>query len=311
MNIYQQLKEKTESMRKVFVMMSSYNGYEYIEEQIDSIFKQHGVDTTLFVRDDGSTDGTVELLEKAREKYKQIIIYKGSNIGWKRSFIWLLQNTPGDADYYAFADQDDVWQNDKLISGINRLEENNESPCVYCSNLTFVDEKLNKLDMEWRKKFKYPNMYHCIVNGYGMGNTIVFNSRMLELLRQSRLDTTGKISHDVLVSVIAVYLGHIIFDDHSHILYRIHGNNSGSKSRGLMSRLSRALDYSVFFFADTAAYLFRNYYDQLSENQRQILGTFMNMKKIRNKIKLIFNPFVGRDTFFGSLKVKCYIALYK
>lgn len=293
------------------MLMSTYNGHKYLAEQIDSIFKQRGVEVNLYVRDDGSTDNTVEILEKLKGKYEQITIYAGENIGWKKSFIWLLQNVQENADFYAFADQDDVWKESKLEAAVLRLEGDNGFPGVYCSNLTFVDENRNKLNIRWKKRYKTPNELHCIVNGFGMGNTIVFDRKMLELLRKGRLADTGKISHDVLVSVIGVYLARIVFDEESHILYRIHGNNSGTKSRDIIARLSRAFDYSVFFFVDTANYMLNNYDALLSEEQREILILFKNIKRMKNKAKLIMSPYVCRDTLFGSLKVKSYIALYK
>ena len=95
-------------MKTVAVLMSTYNGENYIKEQIESIFNQKGVIVKLYVRDDGSKDRTLEIL-----KDYNVNLEKGTNIGYIKSFMWLIKNVPF-ADYYALADQDDVWDEDKL-----------------------------------------------------------------------------------------------------------------------------------------------------------------------------------------------------
>ena len=76
-------------MNKIAVLLSSYNGYEYIEEQIDSICKQKNVDFTLYIRDDGSEKEFVELLCGLQKKY-DFKLLKEKNIGFLKSFMELL-----------------------------------------------------------------------------------------------------------------------------------------------------------------------------------------------------------------------------
>lgn len=84
-------------MKTVAVLMSTYNGENYIKEQIESIFNQKGVIVKLYVRDDGSKDRTLEIL-----KDYNVNLEKGTNIGYIKSFMWLIKNVPF-ADYYALA----------------------------------------------------------------------------------------------------------------------------------------------------------------------------------------------------------------
>ena len=105
--------------------MSTYNGEKYLREQIDSILKQTQVDAQLIVRDDGSSDGTVRILEEYSRNYPNVSFYQGTNVGVGKSFLELLKNAP-QADYYSFADQDDVWLEDKLnhaVSIIRQIEQ--------------------------------------------------------------------------------------------------------------------------------------------------------------------------------------------
>ena len=98
---------------RVAVLMSTYNGEKYLNEQIDSILSQSGnFELSLLVRDDGSTDETINILNKYQNLGK-LKWYSGKNLGPGKSFIDLLYKTHG-YDYYAFSDQDDVWMTGKI-----------------------------------------------------------------------------------------------------------------------------------------------------------------------------------------------------
>ncbi len=114
--------------KTVIILLSTYNGEKYIEEQLQSIFAQtHWPNCKLFVRDDGSKDGTVSVLKKY-EKQGMLALECGENIGFVRSFFWLINNAPV-ADYYSFADQDDVWNADKVERAVKMLEDaENDDP---------------------------------------------------------------------------------------------------------------------------------------------------------------------------------------
>ena len=133
--------------KSVQVVMSTYNGEKYLKEQIDSILSQEGVDVRLYIRDDGSSDRTTDILASYQE-HKNVKIEKGNNLGFAKSFLTALDECD-EADYYAFSDQDDVWEKDKLSTAIEILEEESQStPLLYCSALQRVDENLNPLHVQ-------------------------------------------------------------------------------------------------------------------------------------------------------------------
>ena len=105
----------------VTVAMSTYNGERYLREQIDSILNQKNVDIVLFVRDDGSKDATLDILGEYSAKYDNVLFSAGNNLGIGKSFYEALRLAP-ESDYYAFSDQDDVWLQDKVASGVKALE---------------------------------------------------------------------------------------------------------------------------------------------------------------------------------------------
>ena len=110
----------------VSVLMSTYNGEKYIREQIESILNQKKVKVHLLIRDDGSQDSTIEIVKEYANKYPNVSVYAGKNIGIGNSFMELLRNAP-EADYYAFADQDDVWLDGKLERAIELIKATEQS----------------------------------------------------------------------------------------------------------------------------------------------------------------------------------------
>lgn len=298
-------------MHSVNVMMSTYNGEKYIEEQILSIEKQKNVDMHLFIRDDGSSDSTIHVIERLMSEYGNITLFQEENIGWKKSFFELLRLVPDDADYYAFSDQDDVWLEDKLERACNTMDKSMAKNRCYCSELTFVNENLDVLMTNNKKRFHQTNLYHSIVNGYGMGCTLVFDKNLLVLLRKGKLDNLRVLSHDWLVSVVATYLGEVERDTTSTILYRQHSGQAGSLHENSVVKIKKAFDFSQIYWMECARYMLDTYADELDENKKKILLEFVEMHKFKNKIKLLFNKYISRDSVLGTLKVKVYILLYR
>ena len=101
-------------MDKVAILMSTYNGEKYLDEQIGSILAQEGVDVTLYIRDDGSSDRTAEIIKYYCKRYHNVSFTQGENLGVGNSFMQLVYDAKDVYDYYAFADQDDIWLRDKL-----------------------------------------------------------------------------------------------------------------------------------------------------------------------------------------------------
>ena len=159
-------------MKKVNVLMSTYNGERYLKEQLDSILNQIGVEVDLLVRDDGSTDDTIKILEDYK-KNNLLDWYSGSNLKPAKSFMDLLKNSKK-SDYYAFADQDDYWEPIKLQNALKRLEKNtSNNGKLYMSVLNVVDENLKFL-----YKSKIPSkvtLKNEMIKNYATGCTMVFD----------------------------------------------------------------------------------------------------------------------------------------
>ena len=117
----------------IYILLSTYNGEHYLNEQIESLVRQVDVNYKILVRDDGSKDSTHVILNKWQQ-LGFLTWYRGENIGFAESFMDLVQKAPK-ADYYAFCDQDDIWLPNKLKAAVEKLELLKSGPQLYCSNL--------------------------------------------------------------------------------------------------------------------------------------------------------------------------------
>ena len=215
---------------KIAVVMSTYNGEKYVEEQLESILNQKlgDIELKIYVRDDGSTDRTTEILSKYAEEGKLVFINKDKieNLRVQKSFLSALKYAfdDSDADYFAFADQDDVWREDKLKRAIDLLEKesDNGKGKLYYSNKTFVDAELNFISEH--KIVYYGDIMEALWTSQAFGCTMVFDRKLTEICLRYHPTTT--ILHDSWVYHVSKFIGSVIvFDESSYILYRQHGNN--------------------------------------------------------------------------------------
>ncbi len=206
---------------KVKVLLSAYNGVRYIEEQIESILSQSYSDLELIVRDDGSTDGTVDIL-KAYEQQNQIKLELGNNVGFVDSFFWLIEHA-GEADYYFFSDQDDVWFPDKIRMALDKLKDADASkPVLYFSNYDFYDGDMNFIAHHEAKGNKL-SFRNSIVDCVPLGFNSCFNKKAYELtIANMPRHSQG---HDWWMYMLCSGLGVVIYDDRATVKYRRHNAN--------------------------------------------------------------------------------------
>lgn len=221
-----------EKMNKVVVLLSTYNGEKYLDEQLLSLQGQTGVDVTVLVRDDGSTDNTHAILDEWSKK-GFLSWYKGPNLRPAKSFLDLLRNAP-DADYYAFCDQDDVWLPDKLHITMDKMRTvelaNPGIPVIVHTDMYVVDERLNVIhDSFWRSSGLRPDIlrtfpYLCICNSVN-GCTILMNNAARGLIVEKYVEHDVVI-HDVISALTVAYYGGVIdYVDAPTVLYRQHSSN--------------------------------------------------------------------------------------
>ena len=219
-------------MEKVIVLLSTYNGGKYLSEQLDSLVAQKGVDVGILVRDDGSTDTTLSIINEWQEK-GLLTWYSSGNLGPGKSFMDLLKRAPSGA-YYAFCDQDDVWLPEKLHLTMEKMkaveEANPDKPVIVHTDMYVVDEKLEMIhESFWRSSGLRPDIlrtfpYLSICNSVN-GCTILMNGAARNLIIEKYVEQE-LIIHDVISALTVAYHGGIIdYIETPTVLYRQHASN--------------------------------------------------------------------------------------
>lgn len=233
----------TYQTNRIAILMATYNGEDFIEQQLDSLIAQTYRDWELYIHDDGSLDATPAILERYANAFpNQIHLVNGASRGSaKRNFLFLMNNI--DAPYIMFCDQDDVWNSSKIeysLSAIKVLESKKDKniPLLIFSDSTVSDRELHVI----RKSFfsfqrLNPNRIlfsELLVQNVVPGNTVIFNQALLQYaVKYSNEDNI--IMHDSWCALIAAYFGAIDVIRESTLLYRQHQNNvlGANKAYGL------------------------------------------------------------------------------
>ena len=231
-------------MDKIAVLMSTYNGAQFLGEQIDSILSQKNVCVHLFVRDDCSSDSTMDVLTSYADNCSNITVFFGKkNLGPEKSYKKLLKTVLLEHDkfeYYAYADQDDIWLPNKLNVAVNKLS-GIRKPALYASNqYIYKDDAV--VGLRFKQAPNYSLLYNIHSNSLS-GCTMVFNRSlaviMLEKLYPDDYFRFNKM-HDTWTALTAGILGIYIYDPNAYILYRQHGANVvGIKKEGIIEKIKQ------------------------------------------------------------------------
>lgn len=222
----------------VAVLMSTYNGEAYLKEQIDSVLSQSYADFTLYIRDDGSQDGTVALIQKYQDP--RIVLLSGENLGPAQSFFALLRQAR-DADYLFFSDQDDVWYPDKMERMLSVIGQYGDTPAMVFSDFAMIDANgvmTAPSYAEFASLQVVPGLTplnKLIAQPYVFGCASVINRSLARLVLQP---PEGIEMHDCWISLTAAAVGRLIYLPEQTISHRFHDRNATGRS-GQSSALSR------------------------------------------------------------------------
>ncbi len=220
------------------ILMAVYNGENFIAKQIESILWQEQKDWKLLIHDDGSTDGTVSIAEEYQQKYPDKIQILQDGIctgGAKHNFMHLLKHSK--APYVMFADQDDVWQENKVKEAYKKIREmetlyGTNTPLLVHGDLKVVDEKLDLIDSSMfsmqKLEGKRNQLADFLVQNNVTGCTVIMNRALIRLCNEMPGDA---IMHDWWLALIAAAFGKVGFMEEACIFYRQHAHNTeGAKN---------------------------------------------------------------------------------
>lgn len=283
---------------EVAILLSTYNGELFLAEQLNSIIAQTFTDWKLYIRDDGSSDRTIDIIQKFVSLDDRILFLASiseENLGVKASFFKLLMSV--DSDYYMFCDQDDVWKPDKIELTLNKIKDSdNNRPAMVFTDLAVVDKQLNPINgsMMRSQNLRFHNqLSHLLVQNSVTGCTMLFNKKLKEKIKDT--DVRNMLMHDWWLALVASCFGEINYLDKRTILYRQHGNNTvgfQSLSKQLTSsNIEKRVITSIAHTIIQANEFKKCYCEDLQGNNKEIVETFCHIlerapiKRISSLIK--------------------------
>ena len=294
----------------VAIFMSTYNGQQFLAEQLQSIEQQAHRNWRVLLSDDGSSDDTLLIAKQFQQQWgnDRLLIRQGPKQGFCLNFLSMACDPIIKADYYAFSDQDDVWMADKLARALAYFESVSEPslPRVYCGRTQNVDEQLNSLG--YSPLFALPRSFrNALVQSIAGGNTMVFNQAAKELIEQAGF--LKVVSHDWwLYQLIKGAGGVVFYDPEPSILYRQHAN-------GLVgANLSIGARYDRFIFAINGGFKQWNTINYealcsvkhlLTKDSRDILRLFGAFRgaKFKDRVRLLEVCGLYRQTWQGTISL--------
>lgn len=294
---------------QVTVLMSTYNGVHYVDEQIESLMRQKNVDVSLYIRDDGSKDSTVDCI--IQKNYKNVHIEKGKNVGYRKSFMRFLLSVPNDREYYAFCDQDHVWKEDKLARACNYLSKQ-DGPALYCAKPQYVDDQLQLIEGNGGMLDTLPlgeaTIEDVIATGlFGLGCTMVWNKALQNIIVSYQGLSEEEIAHDNFMTVLAGAVGHVYLDGEKVFLYRQHATNAsgdkqdksmGSKIENLKgTKKATNFDYSLRLL------VYNHYREFIPENRKKLIKISLDTKEhVISRLRYLFIGFPHRLVRYQKIK---------
>lgn len=230
-----------DSSETVEVLLATFNGESFLREQIDSILKQDYPDLRVLARDDGSSDGTVDILNEYQKRFPdrfQLLPTDRPTGSAKWNFLKLMQASR--ANYVSFCDQDDVWLPDKVSSSINAMREleskwGRSIPFLVFTDLQLVDSNLRVLHRSfWEFMSIDPSDVHrlnrLLMVWVVTGCTSMVNRPLVELAQRMPDEAA---MHDLWIGLIAATMGKSTFIRKQTVFYRQHGKNVLGTGRDL------------------------------------------------------------------------------
>lgn len=299
----------------IAVFMSTYNGEAFIEKQLDSIKKQTLADHIhLYVRDDGSNDRTVKLLEEFKTEIDMTIIC-GDNIGPEKSFWELFTDERIKADYYAFCDQDDIWDEDKLEKGIMALSGRDDKE-LWCSNCRVIDGKDVVIAERYHVELPCFTISSQFVCGSIQGCAMFFSNRLRDMIISENISVFPM--HDFVLVTYAIVNDWLIYDDMPRFSYRIHDDNVIAKGNratfsGIRSSIVRWFGAKYkHVLSRYAGEFYKANKDKMAVNEGTFINDLANSRKSLNKrLRVVKSPLCVTRNAKGlrSFKIRTMIGI--
>jgi rhamnosyltransferase len=285
-----------ENLPKVIILMATFNGDRYISEQLDSIINQTYSNWQLWIRDDCSTDNTLNIINRYISKDNRIKILhnEGNRLGACLNFAKLMDSARNE-QYIMFSDQDDVWQKTKIAGTLESMLESEKTfgqfvPILVHTDFEIVDEYLKVIKTKKNIAYIFSKHPDAILNklvsqNYIYGCTMMINHSLLKHCLPFYKEAEN---HDYWIALVAASTGQIVYLSNKSMLYRQHSSNVtiGIKASSFYNRIKRIVI---------------NWYNTLDLNKRRIIQVKALLSHLENK-NLINNKNTFLKEFLLNIK---------
>ena len=301
----------------IAILMCTYNGGLYLNDQLDSIAAQTHQHWKLYVSDDGSTDNTLAILAQTQQRWgkAKIEISRGPSNGSAANFLTLACDPHIEADLFAFCDQDDVWLPNKLNAAVDYLSSQDQTKqLLYGGRTTNVDESLNMMGAS--PLFVFPcGFRNALVQNFAGGNTMVFNRAARQLLCWAGIVEVP--IHDwwtyLLVSGAG---GHVFLDPNAYILYRQHAQSLIGANTSATARLKRILSIwrgELRTWTDLHLFALKQSSSLLDNQSKKTLDAFLKLRgsSLNQRLQMLNTCGLYRQTWGGTFMLYLAILMNK
>ncbi len=286
--------------KSVAVLLATFNGEKHLPELLGSLCAQNHRDFCVYVRDDGSSDGTLDVLMGYAEQLDMRFLPGGERLGAFQNFFRLLQEADGEHACYMLADQDDCWYPDKITKAWLAIGNRPDDIILYCTRLEYVDAGLKRLGLS-----RIPRLLsfeNAVVENVAAGCTIAVTRGVKRNLVVP--DARYSIAHDWWLYMYCSAIGKIIYDERPSLQYRLHsGNTIGATPHRLEEFIRRCRRYigKKHVFLRQAQQFLLCYGDVLPRQQQDLLRDLIaSSNALRGRLRIALRPPYSRQRWIDN-----------
>jgi glycosyltransferase involved in cell wall biosynthesis len=226
---------------KVAILLCTHNGEQFLPAQLDSIAAQTHSKWVVWVSDDSPNKSTQNLIQSYQQKWSagRLFVQAGPRAGFAANFMSLACQADIEADYFAFCDQDDIWEANKLERAVKWLDTvTSDTPALYCSRTRLVDENNQEIGLSPLFS-KPPSFANALMQNIAGGNTMVFNRAARLLIMEAGRDLSLHLHDWWTYLIVSGCGGQVLYDSNPTLRYRQHSANQVGMNCGWRSRIKR------------------------------------------------------------------------
>ncbi len=298
------MKSSFKKSPRIAILMCTYNGEDFLGEQLDSIENQDYKNWTLYVNDDGSKDATLDILKRYQKNWgvKKLIIRHGPQKGFCQNFLNIINDKKIQADLYFLSDQDDVWMPHKLSHTLQKIAKLDLSkPALYCARTTYVSRDAKSILGHSDLFLKPPSFRNAIVQSLAGGNTMAFNNPLKNITQ--KYPKVDVVSHDWWLYIMNELVGgKTVYDTESTIFYRQHNNSLIGANTGFRAKIKRfimLLNGRYREYNSKHCAVFSKFYMLGLRRNHEIIDRFFVLrdKPLKDRLLIIKELGIYRQTF--------------